>query len=158
MEGERKFYLTKEGLEKIKKEYEIIKNIRLAKNNGEAPKIWESEDVNPEYIAFQEDLNFIEKRLAELENVLKNVILIQAERGKDKNKIVEVGARVQVEIDNNEKDELTIVGTLEASPVLGKISNESPVGRALLGHKEGDRVVVSSPIKTIYKIKKIEYI
>jgi len=158
MEGERKFYLTKGGLEKIKKEYEIIKNIRLAKNNGEAPKIWESEDVNPEYIAFQEDLNFIEKRLAELENILKNVILIQTAKGKDKNKIVEVGARVQVEIDNNEEDELTIVGTLEASPSLGKISNESPVGKALLGHREGDKVVVSSPIKTIYKIKRIEYL
>ncbi len=130
----------------------------MAKNSGEAPKIWESEDVNPEYIAFQEDLSFIEKRLTELENVLKNVILIQTPKEKTENRVISVGTKVSVEIDDKEKDELIIVGTLEANPALGKISNESPVGKALLGHREGDEVVVSSPIKTIYKIRKIAYL
>ena len=56
-----------------------------------------------------------------------------------------------------QKDEFVIVGTLEANPALGKISNESPVGRAILGHKVGDAVVVSSPMKITYKIKNIKY-
>jgi len=55
------------------------------------------------------------------------------------------------------KDELTIVGTLEANPSLGKISNESPVGRALLGRRVGEEVVISSPAKVVYKIVKIGY-
>ena len=50
-----------------------------------------------------------------------------------------------------------IVGTLEANPSLGKISNESPVGKALLGRRVGDEVIISSPIKTVYKIKGIKY-
>ena len=58
---------------------------------------------------------------------------------------------------DGQKDEFVIVGTLEANPALGKISNESPVGKALLGHKIGDEVVVSSPMKTTYKIRNIKY-
>lgn len=152
---ERKFYLTRKGLNDVKKEFEILKEIREAKTKGEAPKILESEDLNPEYVSFQEDLSFLESRLAELENVLKNVVLIKTPSSKD---IVSLGARVMVEIDGEEKTEFEIVGTLEANPSLGRISNESPVGRAILGHKIGDEVVVSSPIKTIYKIKNIKYI
>lgn len=152
----RKFYLTKEGLEKIKREYEYLKNLRLAKTRGEAPKILESEDLNPEYISFQEDLSLIEKRVSEIENILKNKILIKTPR-REKDAVVRYGAKVTVEIDGEEKDEFTIVGTLEANPYLGKISDESPVGKALMSRKVGDEVVVSSPIKTTYRIKKIKY-
>ena len=70
--------------------------------------------------------------------------------------MVDLGAKVKIDI-AGKKDEFMIVGTLEANPSLGKISNESPVGRALLGHKVGDEIVVSSPMKTTYKIKKIKY-
>ncbi len=151
----KKFYLTTKGLEAIKKEYEVLKNLRIAKTNNDVPKIWESEDLNPEYLSFQEDLSFLETRLAELENILKNVELIKTS-SKKKRDVIDLGATVEVKVDGD-KDEFTIVGTLEANPSLGKISNESPVGKALLGHKIGDEVVVSSPIKTIYKIKKIKY-
>jgi transcription elongation factor GreA len=142
-------------LEGLKKEYEILKQIRLAKTKGEAPKILESEDLNPEYLAFQEDLNFLETRIAELENVFENVELIGRPK-KAEAKLINLGATVRIQVDGN-KDEFTIVGTLEANPSLGKISDQSPVGRALLGHRVGDEVVVSSPVKTIYKIKKIKY-
>jgi transcription elongation factor GreA len=155
MTESKKIYLTKEGLEGLKKEYEILKQIRLAKTKGEAPKILESEDLNPEYLAFQEDLNFLETRIAELENVFENVELIGRPR-KAEAKLINLGATVRVQVDGN-KDEFTIVGTLEANPSLGKISDQSPVGRALLGHRVGDEVVVSSPVKTIYKIRKIKY-
>jgi len=156
MTERKKFYLTKKGLEGFKKQYQFLKSIRAAKIKGEVPKIWESEDLNPEYLSFQEDLNFIETRLAELENILKNSELIKPPP-EEKARFVDLGATVTIQVDGD-KDEFTIVGTLEANPALGKISNESPVGGALLGHKIGDEVVVSSPIKVTYKIKKIKYI
>lgn len=155
MPEEKKFYLTKEGSERIKKEYKDLKIIKLAKTKGEVPKIWHSEDLNPEYLSFQEDLSFLESRLAELEYICKNTELIKIP-SKEKQNIVNLGATVLVEVDG-QNDEFTLVGSLEANPSLGKISNESPVGKALLGHRAGDEVVVSSPIKTTYKIKKIKY-
>ena len=153
---EKKFYLTKEGLERIKKEYTDLKNLKLLKTKGEIPKIWHSEDLNPEYLSFQEDLSFLEMRLVELENIFKNAELIKSP-SKEKRGIINLGATILVEVDG-QNDEFTVVGSLEANPSIGKISNESPVGKALLGHQTGDAVVVSSPIKTIYKIKKIRYL
>lgn len=150
-----KFYLTKEGLKKLKKEYQALKELRFSKVNGEIPKILHSEDVNPEYLAFREDLSFLEKKLQELENILKNAELIKPP-AKMKQKVIDLGAKVVVEIDG-QVDQLEIVGTLEANPLLGKISNDSPVGKCLLGHKVGDEVCISSPIKVIYKIKEIKY-
>ena len=155
MVEEKKFYLTKEGLGRMKKEHEDLKELKLAKTKGESPKILHSEDLNPEYLAFQEDLSFLEIRLAELEKILKNAELIRPP-SKERQKIVNLGATVLVEVDG-QNDEFTLVGSLEANPSLGKISNESPVGQALLGHRAGDEVLVSSPIKTTYKIKKIKY-
>ena len=155
MPEEKKFYLTKEGLARIKKEYQDLEELKLAKTKGESPKILLSEDLNPEYLAFQEDLNFLEARLIELENILGNAELIKPPP-KEKQKIVNLGATVLVRVDD-QNDEFTLVGSLEANPSLGKISNESPVGQSLLGHKVGEEVIVSSPIKTIYKIKKIKY-
>lgn len=151
----KKFYLTKEGFKKIKKEYQLLKQMRLTKTKGDIPKIWESEDLNPEYLSFREDLSFLEVRIAEVENILKNKELIK-NPPREKRNIIDLGATVKVGVDG-EEDEFTIVGTLEANPNLGRISNESPVGRALLGHKVGDEIVLSSPIKTIYKIKKIKF-
>ena len=156
MAEEKKFYLTKQGLERIKKEYQYLKNLKLSKTKGEIPKIWQSEDLNPEYLSFQEDLSFLESRIAELEYILKNTELIKPPPKKKQN-MVNLGATVLVEVDG-QTDEFTIVGTLEANPAIGKISNESPVGRMLLGHRVGDEVVVSSPIQTVYKIKKIKYL
>lgn len=151
----KKFYLTKEGFEKTKKEYQLLKQMRLTKTKGDIPKIWESEDLNPEYLSFREDLSFLEVRIAELENIFKNKELIKTPPRQKRN-IIDLGATVKVGVDG-EEDEFTIVGTLEANPNLGRISNESPVGRALLGHKVGDEIVLSSPIKTVYKIKKVKY-
>jgi len=155
MVEEKKFYLTKEGLERIKKEYKTLRELKLAKTKGESPKVLHSEDLNPEYLAFQEDINFLESRIIELENIIKNAEMIKLLR-KEKQNIVDLGATVLVETDG-QADEFTLVGSLEANPSIGKISNESPVGSALLGRKVGDAVVVSSPIQTTYKIKKVKY-
>ena len=155
MEERNNFYLTKEGLKELKKEYETLKVLRSAKIKGEAPSILESEDLNPDYVAFQEDLNFLETRIAELELVIEKAAIIKKPTKTHKDEI-DLGATVSVMVDG-QKDKFIVVGTLEANPMLGKISNESPVGKALLGHRVGDNVTVSSPIKSIYTIKKISY-
>ena len=152
---EKIYYLTKEGLEKIKAEYENLRRLRFGKTDGESPKILHSEDLDPEYLSFQEDLSFLETKISETETILKNAVLIKLP-SKDKQNIVDLGAKVIVDIDG-QADEFQIVGTLEANPALGRISNESPVGRALLGHRAGEAVMVNSPIQTVYQIKKIKY-
>lgn len=153
---EKKFYLTKEGFKKLQREHSDLIELKLAKTKGEeSPKVLQSEDLNPEYLAFQEDISFLESRITEIDTILKNQVLIRVPRGEEKKKI-NLGATILVDVDG-QKDEFTLVGSLEANPSLGRISDESPVGKALLGHKIGEAVVVSSPIKTTYKIKKIKY-
>jgi len=135
---QEKIYLTGRGLEKFKKEYERLLETRNTK------------DEDPE------NLVLINQRVEELSTIIKTYELIQAPP-KHKQHIVNLGATVVVEV-GGQIDEFTILGTLEANPSLGKISNESPVGRALFGRKIGDEVIISSNIKTIiYKIKEIKY-
>ena len=150
-----KFYLTEEGLKNLKKEYEELQKIAQLKVREKIPEIFHSEELNPEYTAYREDNELLQARLADLKHILKNIEIIKPP-SKEKQNIVNLGATVLVEA-NGQTDELTIVGTLEANPSLGKISNESPVGRALLGHRIGEEIIISSPAKTIYKIKKVKY-
>lgn len=155
MDG-KTIYITKEKLQELKKEYDELMVFEKQKTVGqEAPKLFESEDMNPEFVSFQEDIGFLRSRIDELRNIIDNHELIKSP-GKDKQGVIAVGASVKIDV-NGEKDEFVIVGTLEANPALGKISNESPVGRALLGHKLGDEVVIPTPVKTTYKIKGIKY-
>ena len=151
----KKYYLTKEGLVRLKKEYQDLKALRLSKIKGERPKILHSEDLNPEYLAFQEDLNFLEFRIAELENIFENAETIK-NPPKEKQNIVNLGAIVTLE-EGGKINEFMIVDSLEANPNEGKISSESPVGKALLGKKVGEEVMITSPIRVVYKIKKIKY-
>jgi transcription elongation factor GreA len=156
MSEQNKFYLTKEGLERFKKEYQTLKKLRLLKAEGEAPRTWESEDLNPEYLSFQEDLNLFESKISDLEHILKNAELIKPP-SKDKQNIVDLGAKVTTELDG-EVDEFVIVGTLEADPSNYKISDKSPIGQALLGKKIGETVVIKTPIVNhSCKIIKIKY-
>lgn len=155
MEG-KIFYITNKRLEEIKQEYEeLLVSERKVTVGQEAPKVFESDSLSPEFVSFQEDVGFLRARIDELRNVLDHYELIK-NPGKEKQGVVGLGARVKVDI-GDDKDEFVIVGTLEANPTLGKISNESPVGKALLGHKIGEEVVVSSPVKMTYKIKSIKY-
>jgi transcription elongation factor GreA len=152
---EKSYYLTRQGLKKIKKEYEELKQIKLSKTKGEAPVILHSEDVNPEYLALQEDLGLLDIKMAEIETILKNARIIK-NPPRTAQAAVDLGATVHVDI-NGKDSEFTIVGTLEADPDKGMISNESPVGRVLIGRKVGDTIAVNSPSKITYKIKKIVY-
>lgn len=154
---DKKFYLTKNGLGKIKDEYQKLKEIKLAKTKERnVPKLLHSEDLDPEYLLFQEDMSFLESRITELEYILKNVELIKIPP-REKRNFVNLGATVTLEEKDGQINEFTLVGTLEANPGEGRISSESPVGRALLGRRVGDEVVITSPIKVVYTIKKIKY-
>lgn len=155
MANEKKFYLTKEGLERIKKEYQDLKALRLKKIKEKRPEILHSQDLNPEYFIFQQDLDQLELRVAELKNVLENVEIITTPPKKERD-TVHLGATVTLQEDDK-LNEYMIVGSLEANPSEGKISSESPVGKALLGKKIGEEVMITSPIKVVYKIKEIKY-
>jgi transcription elongation factor GreA len=153
-----KFHVTKKGLEKIKKEYDKLLAFRIKKTKSEVPAIWHSEDVNPEYLAFQEDMSLLEARLTEYENILKNATIISIPP-KSQQHIIGFGATITLEEHPGKTiNEYTLLGTMEANPAEGKISADSPVGKQLLGKKIGEDVVISSPIRVVYKVKKIRYI
>jgi len=155
MDG-KTYYITKVKLAELKKEHEELLETEKKKTIGqEAPKILESEDMNPEFVSFQEDIGFLRSRIDELEDIFDHHELIK-KPAKTERGVVGIGAKVKIDV-GGKKDEFVIVGTIEANPALGKISNESPVGRALLGKKLGDEVLISSPVKAIYKIKGIKY-
>jgi len=155
---EKKFYLTKKGLERLKKEYEELKSLKIAKVKEGSPQTWHSEDLSSEYLSFQDDLVSLEKRMAEIEAIIDNYEIIKIPSKKDQGR-VGLGATVSLEGEGKKGkvNEFMIVGTLDANPLEGKISSESPVGKVLMGLKVGDEAVIESPIKMIYKVKKIKY-
>lgn len=148
-------YLTKKGLAALRKEYADLCALRKNMTAGEVPEILHSEEANPEYIAFREDMSLLESKIAEYDNILRNYEIISAPP-KSQRCTVQLGATVAVEVDG-QIDEYTIVGSLEANPMKGRISNESPVGRALIGKKAEETVAVHSPTEVLYKIRKIRY-
>jgi transcription elongation factor GreA len=154
---EKKFYLTKEGIEKLKKEYQDLRTLKALKTGEEMPKILHSEDLNPEYLSLQEDLSVLDYRISELKEILENFELIKTPP-KEERSTVHLGATVTLQETQGQINEFMIVGSLEANPNEGRISSESPVGKALLGKKVGSEVVLTSPIKVVYKIKKIRYL
>ena len=153
LEG-REIYLTKEGVKDIEREYKKSKKLK-EKRSQHIPLAMHSEELSSDFIAFRDDVKFLEARLRELEYILRNYKLIELPP-KDQRGRVGLGALVKVEVGGQE-DEYKIVGTVEANPSKGKISNESPVGKALLGAREGEEVIVESPSKTVFRVKKIKY-
>lgn len=149
------FYLTKNGLKKLEIEFQKLKGLRRIKSGKEAPAAFFSEELNAEFVSFRDDMDLLDAKLEELEHILKNYEIIKPPQQADRDKIG-LGATVAVEVDGK-KDTFLMVGTLEAAPTLGRISNESPVGKALLDLKAGDEAVINSPVKLVYKIKKVSY-
>ena len=156
MEG-RIFYITKSKLKELKGEYnELLKKEHDKAVDHEAPKMLESEDLNPEFVSFKEDVASLRSRIDELKNIIDHHELIKSP-AKTKASFVSLGAKVKVDVNGKKKDEFVILGTLEANPDEGIISNESPVGKALLGKKVGEEIMVEHPIKAKYKIRNIKY-
>jgi len=156
MEENKKIYLTKNGLKKIKEEYQKLLKLKKTRTEEEAPLFLHSDEVNAEFLYYEENFEYLEKRIRDLEYALKNYELIKLPSKKERDKIY-LGATVKIELDN-ELDEFTIVGTFEANPAQKKISNESPIGKALIGHKIGDKILIATElINHICRILKIEY-
>jgi len=153
---ETKFYLTREGLKKIKAEYEKLRDFKHQKTAGETPSLLHSEEPNPEYLAFQEDMSLLDAKIADYESILNNVELIGRPKQEDRI-IVHVGAIVTLELDGV-MDQFTIVGTIEADPAQKKISHECPLGKALLGAKVGSTVKLDTAVVNhMCKVLKIQY-
>ncbi|MBM4177627.1 GreA/GreB family elongation factor [Candidatus Gribaldobacteria bacterium] len=150
---EEKFYLTKQGVEKLKKEQNDLLALRKEMIAQEAPPAMHSEELETEFVAFKESRELLEQRLADLEYILNNVVLIKKPKSEEK-KIVRLGSTVRLAGSETQND-YQVVGTIEADPELGKISDESPIGRALLGKQVGDEVKLGQG--RVYKIVKVNY-
>lgn len=146
MSQSKKFIMTYEGVKKLEEELEYLKTVKR-KEITEKIKValgYGDLSENSEYDEAKNDQAFTEGRIIQLENMLKNAVVVdESEIPKDK---VSVGSIVKVmDYEFDEEVEYTIVGSAEADPYEGKISNESPVGKALLGRTIGDVVDVQVP-------------
>lgn len=146
-------YLTAKGLADVREELEYLKKTKRVQIAEKIHQAREYGDLaeNSEYDAAMEEQALTESRIAELGAILKSVKVIVKEHG---NVFVVIGSTVKIEMDD-EIDEFTIVGRVEADPSKKRISNESPLGQALLGAEKGEVVEVTTPIVR-YKCKVLE--
>ena len=151
-------YLTKDGFEKLKVELQYLKTEKRKEVAWRIQQAKELGDLseNAEYTEAKNEQAFLEGRIIELENIVKNAIIIEPSTSTTPSTTVRIGSRFSVKTDAGTLLTLTLVGSQEADPKEGKISNESPMGRALLGHKVGDHVEIQAPKGIIvYTIDKI---
>ena len=149
------FYLTKEKYEELKNELEYLQKegrIEIADRLKKAKEYGDLSE-NAEYSEAKESQSQMEQRIIELENILRNSVIIKKTVGR---KSIDLGSTIKVE-KNGKAIEYTIVGSNEANPDQNMISNESPLGKMFMGKKPGDVVAVQTPKgKTKYKILEIE--
>ena len=144
MKNKNTVYLTQEGLDNLKKELDDLINVRRPENVQAIKEARALGDLseNAEYDAARNEQAVIEARIKQLEKMLENVSII-ADVSTDS---VGIGNTVSIKyVDDDEEDEYKIVGSQEADPFESKISNESPIAKALFNHKVGDVVTVDSP-------------
>ena len=148
-------YLSEKGLEKIKKDLDYLKNVKR-KEIAERLELCISEgdlSENSGYLEAKEDQGILEGRIIELENIIRNAVVVPL---KEKhNGWVQIGSTILVS-STHKKERFTIVGTEEANPIKGKISVKSPLGKAILNKPKGATIKVLTPRGEIkYKILKI---
>ena len=149
-------YISSQKLRELKKELEkhktvlrqqIAERIQEAQTQGDVTE-------NAEYAEAKEAQAFNEGRIMELENLINNAVVVPRKRKKD---AVQIGSQIVVKDKKGKKFEFTIIGSEDANPIEGKISNESPLGQAFLGRKQGDEIQVQTPKGKIkYKITRIK--
>ena len=152
----KQFHLTQAGIDELTTELDALKSrrsgvaeaIRTAREQGDLSE-------NAEYHAAKDEQQNLESRISEIEYILANTEVIAKPKGKgDK---VQLGSEVELKNPLNGKSKIfTVVGTVEADPLSGKISDESPIGKALLGKALGEEVEIKTPVETTqYKVVKI---
>lgn len=150
-------YLTNDGLQRLQAELNYLKTtardqlarrLRTAIQQGDLSE-------NADYIAAKEEQGFLEGRIMELEQIIRNVVIIdENQRNRD---VVDIGASITIQEGNFPVETYQLVGPQEADPANGRISHESPIGKAMIGKRSGDEFLVSTPNGTIhFKIIKIE--
>ena len=137
-------FLTPEGYQKLEEELALLKNVRRPEVAAAIHEAKMDGDVseNAGYEEAKRQQAFLEGRIITVETMLKNAVIIEANGQSD---TVILGSRVTVVEDGFDPETYTIVGSAEANPGDGRISNESPLGKALIGRKEGDRVTFETP-------------
>jgi transcription elongation factor GreA len=145
---DRTIVLTPEGMKKLKAELDhlraerrpdVVQRLQAAREQSEA---WD----NPDLIEAKNELAFLDGKIMELESMLGKATVLEPTKTKG---VVGIGSRVTLRSDEDDEDEVyTIVSSVEAQPKEGKISNESPVGKALIGHRVGERIQVETPAGT----------
>jgi transcription elongation factor GreA len=150
------YYLTPEGEAKLRAELEELKGPRreeLSKRLRSAIQMGDLSE-NADYHKAKEDQGFLEGRIKELENILRNTVTIEKTAGQD---TIFIGAHVTIQEGSEEPETYHLVGPTEADPRKGRISHESPIGRALMDKKVGDIAEAETPGgKLKFKILKIE--
>jgi transcription elongation factor GreA len=149
-------YLTPEGAAKLKQELEELKGPRRAELSKRLRSAIQMGDLseNADYHKAKEDQGFLEGRIQEIEYLLRNAVIIEPHGDRD---TVGIGSHVTIQEGDEPEETYHVVGAKEADPRSGRISNESPIGRALLDHKVGEQVDVETPGGKIrFKILRIE--
>lgn len=141
--AEKGNFLTPEGLAKLEEELQYLRTVR---RQEVAEKIQKAKELrstvsSPEYEDAKNEQGFVEGRILELERIIKNAVIIHPAAAD----LVQLGSKVTVRHQDGSEEHYTIVGSIEVNPGKGKISNESPVGKALLDKRVGDEVKVTVP-------------
>ncbi len=137
-------FLTKEGFQKLQEELEHLRTVKRQEVANRLHEAMEGGELieNAEYEAAKNEQAFVEGRIQEVEMILATARVIEEN---EKSDVIQVGATVTIHEEGNPVETFTIVGAAEANPRDGKISNESPIGKAILGHKAGETVHVDAP-------------
>ncbi len=150
----KEIILTDEGLKKLEEELEQLKTVKRKEIAAKIKEALSFGDLseNSEYDEAKNEQAFVEARILQLEATLKNVRVLDDDELN--NEVVSVGSKVKLrDVEFDEELEYQIVGSTEADPTEGKISDESPVGKALIGHRLGETVTVDAPIgEILYEI------
>jgi transcription elongation factor GreA len=151
-----KYYLSKSRLDELKKELDNLRTVRRIEVSQKLKKAKEYGDLseNAEYSEAKDEEERVESRINELEDIIKKAVIIK----KSSSNSVQIGSKITIKNKKTSKtSEFIIVGSNETNPKEGKISNESPIGKAVLGKKVGEVVEINTPAgKVLYQLIKIE--
>ena len=147
------FKLTQAGADELKKEHATL----VGQRRGVAERIKQARELgdlseNAEYQTAREEQDRLETRISEVEHILQSMKIIKMPK---KDGQVRLGSSVKLKNTGGKAKEFQVVGTIEADPLKGKISDESPIGKVLMGKKVGDKVIIHNSADTAYKIASI---
>jgi transcription elongation factor GreA len=142
---EKKLTYTAEGFDKLKEEYDYLKNVRRqeVKELLKEARSFGDLSENSEYDEARDQQAKVESRIAELEYLMKNAVIIDTDAVKN---VVSLGSTVILKYTDGTEKQYDLVGSNEVDPLHGKISDRSPIGMAIIGHKKGENVTIETPV------------